>query len=95
MMKSSWEKMRRMSRIFCTLVTHSIPTMASARMPTRLTLPISRTSWILGNIREEMSGPDVADDAVEVRSKLIDHVEKTLTKADDVPVGMPNSLREC
>ena len=42
-----------------------------------------------------MSGPDVADDAVEVRSKLIDHVEKTLTKADDVPVGMPNSLREC
>ena len=29
--------------------------------------------------------PDVADDAVEVRSKLIDHVEETLAKADDVP----------
>lgn len=53
MMKSSCEKMRRMSRIFCTLVTHSIPTMARARMPTRLTLPISRTSWILGKIRVE------------------------------------------
>ena len=87
MMKSSWEKMRRMSRIFCTLVTHSMPTMASARMPTRLTLPISRTSWILGNIRlrGERSRPDVADDAVEVRSKLIDHVEETLAKSDDVP----------
>ena len=46
-MKSSWEKMRRKSRIFCTLVTHSIPTMAKARMPTRLALPIRRTSWTL------------------------------------------------
>ena len=93
-MKSSWEKMRRTSRIFCTLVTHSIPTMARARMPTRLTLPISRTSWILGNIRGERSRPDVADDAVEVRSKLIDHVEETLAKADDVPGHPSNRLIE-
>ena len=27
----------------------------------------------------------MADDAVEVGSKLIDHVEETLAKADDIP----------
>ena len=91
-MKSSWEKMRRKSRIFCTLVTHSIPTMAKARMPTRLALPIRRTSWTLKKMTIRWKNrftPDIADDAIEVRGKLVDHVKKTFAKSNNVPARKP------